>query len=46
MRIKDMTANQTHISYFEKKKPSEGLFFSGRDFNICAISVLFLEILE
>ena len=45
MRIQDVTANQTHITYFEKK-PSEGAFLPGRDFNTFAISNLFLEILE
>ena len=37
--------SNTH-NRFRKKQPSEGTFFPGRDFNIFAISFLFLEILE
>ena len=46
MRIQDVTANQTHKTDFGKKQSSEGTFFPGREFNIFAISFLFLEILE
>ena len=37
--------SNTH-NIFQKKQPSEGAFFPGRDFDIFAISFLFLEILE